>query len=251
MIFYKSDDEIQMMRKSGRIVADVLSHIKKHIKAGMSTLEVENIALDRLKTIAPDAIPSFKGYMGYPASICISINSEVVHGIPSKNKIILDGDIVSIDFGVISNGYHGDSAFSILVGKGSEDTKRLLRVAEESLYEGIKYAKVGGRLHDISYAIQDHAESHGYSVVRDFVGHGIGKNMHESPQVPNFGDKGTGPKILSGMTIAIEPMVNVGGPDVFVLNDGWTAVTSDGSLSAHFEHTIAITDKGTYILTEL
>ncbi len=251
MIFYKTDDEIQIMRKAGRIVADVLSYTKERIKPGLSTAEIELIALDRMKSVAPEAIPSFKGYMGYPASICISINSEVVHGIPSKNKILLDGDLVSIDFGAMSHGYHGDSAFSMVVGKGSEDTKRLVRVAEESLYEGIKQAKVGNRLHDISFAIQDYVESHGYSVVRDFVGHGIGRNMHEAPQVPNYGEKGTGPKIENGMTIAVEPMVNAGNPDVLILNDGWTAVTSDGSLSAHFEHTLAITSKGTYILTEL
>lgn len=251
MIFYKSDDEIQIMRESGRIVADVLAHVKPRIKSGMSTFEVEAIALDRLKSIAPDAVPSFKGYMGYPASICISINSEVVHGIPSKKKIILDGDIVSIDFGIVHKGYNGDAAFSVVVGKGTQEANNLVKVAEESLYEGIKQAKVGKRLHDISSAIQDHVESHGYSVVRDFVGHGIGRNMHEAPQVPNFGEPNTGVKIESGMTIAVEPMVNVGGYDVLVLNDGWTAVTSDGSLSAHFEHTLAITNNGTFILTEL
>ncbi len=251
MIFYKSDDEIELMREAGQIVADVLSYIKPKIRSGMSTAELESIALERLKKVAPDAIPSFKGYMGYPSAMCISINSEVVHGIPSKSKIILEGDIVSVDFGVVYKGYNGDSAFSVVVGKGSQEAHNVVKVAEEALYEGIKHAKVGKRLHDISSAIQDHVESHGYSVVRDFVGHGIGRNMHESPQVPNFGEPGTGVKIESGMTIAIEPMVNTGGHDVMVLNDGWTAVTSDGSLSAHFEHTLAITDKGTFVLTEL
>lgn len=251
MIFYKSEEEIQVMRKAGRIVADVLSHLKGKVRPGMSTADIEAMALERLKNNAPDAIPSFKGYMGYPASICISVNSEIVHGIPSKKKVLLDGDLVSIDFGAMIQGYHGDAAFSMIVGKGSDQAKRLLKIAEESLYEGIKQAKVGNHLHDISFAIQDYVESHGYSVVRDFVGHGIGRNMHESPQVPNYGEKGTGPKIENGMTIAVEPMVNAGSPDVIVLNDGWTAVTSDGSLSAHFEHTLAITSKGTYILTEL
>ncbi len=239
------------MRESGRIVAEVLSCVKSKIKSGISTAELEHVALDRLKSIAPDAVPSFKGYMGYPASICISINSEVVHGIPSKKKIILEGDIVSVDFGVVHKGYNGDAAFSVVVGKGTKEAHNLVRVAENSLYEGIKHARVGNKLHDVSSAIQEYVESYGYSVVRDFVGHGIGKNMHESPQVPNFGEPGTGVKIESGMTIAIEPMVNVGGYDVMVLNDGWTAVTSDGSLSAHFEHTLAITSKGTFVLTEI
>ena len=251
MIFYKSADEIELMRKSGRVVAEVLNYVAERIKPGISTLDVEAYALEKMKSISPEIVPSFKGYMGFPASICVSLNKEVVHGIPSVKRIVKDGDIVSIDFGVFYNGYHGDAAISVIAGKGTEEAKRLLEVTQQSLYEGIKEAKIGNRLFDISAAIQDFVESHGYSVVKDFVGHGIGQNMHESPQVPNFGERGTGIKIADGLTIAIEPMVNAGTSDVDVLSDGWTAVTSDGSLSAHFEHTVAITKNGTFILTEI
>jgi methionyl aminopeptidase len=251
LIFYKSMSEIDVMRKSGRLVALVLDHLSSKVKPGVTTMDLEEIALDLLKTTEPEAIPAFKGYMGYPAALCVSINEEVVHGIPSKQRVIKDGDVVSIDFGVFYRGYAGDAATTVIAGTKTPDTERLLRVTQESLYEGIKYAKVGNYLHDISAAIQEHVESHGYSVVRDLVGHGIGRNMHEAPQVPNFGEKGTGELIKPGLTIAVEPMVTMGSYEVEFLNDGWTAVTSDGSLAAHFEHSLAITSQGTFILTEL
>ena len=251
MIFYKSLDEIRQMRKSGLIVAKVLDQLSKHIKPGVSTLELEKVAEDKMKSLNKDAIAAFKGYMGYPSSLCVSINSEVVHGIPSAKRIIKDGDVVSVDFGVELDGYYGDAAFSKIAGKATEDKERLLKVTEKSLYEGIKEAKVGKRLHDVSAAIQDYVEGFGFGIVRDFVGHGIGKSMHESPQVPNYGEKGTGVLLGDGMTIAIEPMVTMGTSEVRVLNDGWTAVTTDGSIAAHFEHSVAITKDGTIILTEL
>ncbi|MFH1223916.1 MAG: type I methionyl aminopeptidase [Pseudomonadota bacterium] len=251
MIFFKSKEEILRMRESGRIVADVLKHLRGLIKPGISTLELETAAVNRMKEIAPDAVAAFKGYMGFPAALCVSLNSEVVHGIPSAKRFVKDGDIVSVDFGVEYHGYYGDAAISVIAGEGSQEAKRLVRVTEESLYEGIKAARVGNKLFDVSHAIQEYVESYGYSVVREYVGHGIGRSMHESPQVPNFGETGTGLILTDGMTIAIEPMISAGGYDVSVLNDGWTAVTSDGSLSAHFEHSIAITSQGTIILTEL
>lgn len=239
------------MRESGLIVAKVLDHLKKHIKPGISTMDLELIALDKMKSIEPKAKPAFKGYMGYPSALCVSLNSEVVHGIPSEKRIIKDGDIVSIDFGVEHNGYFGDSAFSKIAGTGSEEKVRLLKITENSLYEGLKYAKLGRHLHDISSAIQDYVEGYGFSVVREFVGHGIGRSMHEAPQVPNYGEKDTGVILKEGIVLAIEPMVTNGSHEVKVLKDGWTAVTKDGSLAAHFEHTVAITSDGTIILTEL
>lgn len=251
MIFYKSLDEIRIMRKSGLVVAKVLDHLSKHIKPGISTLELENIAVDKMKSIEKDAVAAFKGYMGYPGSICVSINSEVVHGIPSAKRIIKEGDLVSVDFGVELNGYYGDAAFSKVAGNSNDDKNRLLQVTEQALYEGIKEAKIGNRLYDISASIQDYVEGFGYGIVRDFVGHGIGRNMHESPQIPNYGEKGTGVVLTDGMTLAIEPMVTIGAWQVRVLDDGWTAVTVDGSLAAHFEHSLAITREGTIILTEL
>jgi len=251
MIFYKSLDEIRQMRKSGLIVAKVLDHLHKYIKPGVSTLELENIAVDKMKTIEENAVAAFKGYMGYPGSICVSINSEVVHGIPSAKRVIKDGDLVSIDFGVEFEGYFGDAAFSKVAGSSTDQKDRLLRVTEKSLYEGIKEAKIGNKLHDVSASIQDYVEGFGFGIVRDFVGHGIGRSMHESPQVPNYGEKGTGPVLMDGMTIAIEPMVTLGSWEVKMLDDGWTAVTTDGSLAAHFEHSVAITREGTIILTEL
>ncbi len=251
MIFYKSLDEIRQMRKSGLIVAKVLDHLSKHIKPGVSTLELENIAVDKMRSVEKDAVPAFKGYMGYPSSICVSINSEVVHGIPSAKRILRDGDIVSVDFGVEFDGYYGDAAFSKVAGNSTDDKNRLLQVTERSLYEGIKEAKIGNKLHDISAAIQDYVEGYGYGIVRDFVGHGIGRSMHESPQIPNYGEKGTGVVLNDGMTLAVEPMVTTGSWQVRMLDDGWTAVTMDGSLAAHFEHSLAITREGTIILTEL
>ena len=252
MILYKSNVEIDAMRKSGRIVAEVLAYLSRLVKPGTSTWDLEEAANDYLRTNYPKAIPAFKGYMDYPASLCVSINHEVVHGIPSKTKIIKDGDIVSIDYGVIFDGYAGDSAITVPAGNNiSGQALELMRVTQDSLMEGIKHARVGAYLHDISWAIQSYIENRGYSVVRDLVGHGIGQSMHEDPQVPNFGEKGTGVLIKPGLTIAIEPMVAVGGYEIDFLNDGWTAVTRDGSLSAHFEHTIAVTSQETFILTEL
>lgn len=251
MIFYKSLDEIRQMRKSGLIVAKVLDHLSKHIKPGMTTLELDTIAVDKMKSIESGAVAAFKGYMGYPGSICVSLNSEVVHGIPSAKRIIKDGDLVSIDFGVEFEGYYGDAAFSKIAGNSTEEKDRLLRVTEKSLYEGIKEAKIGNKLHDISASIQDYVEGFGFGIVRDFVGHGIGRSMHESPQIPNYGEKGTGPVLTDGMTLAIEPMVTLGSWEVRMLDDGWTAVTADGSLAAHFEHSVAVTREGTIILTEL
>lgn len=251
MIFYKSMQEIDLMRKSGRIVASVLDHLSSRVKPGTTTWDLELVALDHLNTKYPQAIPAFKGYMGYPTALCVSINEEVVHGIPSKTRVIKEGDLVSIDFGVFYEGYVGDSAISVVAGHGSKEVLDLLKVTRDSLYEGIKQAKVGNYLHDISFAVQDYVESKGYSVVRELVGHGIGKSMHEAPQVPNFGEKGTGIIIKPGLTIAVEPMVTAGSYEVEFLNDGWTAVTSDGSLAAHFEHSLAITSQGTIILTEL
>ncbi|MCX6113293.1 MAG: type I methionyl aminopeptidase [Proteobacteria bacterium] len=251
MILYKSMSEIDTMRKSGHIVALVLDHLSSIVRPGITTWDLEEAALDFLKATEPSAIPAFKGYMGYPTSLCVSINDEVVHGIPSKKRIIKEGDVVSIDFGVFYNGYAGDAATTIIAGKGTPEAENLLKITRESLYEGIKHAKVGNYLHDISAAIQEYVEDHGYSVVRELVGHGIGQSMHEAPQVPNFGEKGTGIIIRPGLTIAVEPMVTTGNYDVVFLNDGWTAVTTDGSLAAHFEHSLAITSQGTFILTEL
>jgi len=239
------------MRKSGLIVAKVLDHLSKQIRPGISTLELDKIAVDKMKSIEKGAVAAFKGYMGYPSSVCISINSEVVHGIPSAKRIIKDGDVVSIDFGVEFDGYFGDAAFSKVAGSSNEQKDRLLKVTEKALYEGIKEAKIGNKLHDVSAAIQDYVEDFGFGIVRDFVGHGIGRSMHESPQIPNYGEKGTGPVLTDGMTLAIEPMVTLGSWEVKMLDDGWTAVTVDGSLAAHFEHSIAVTREGTIILTEL
>ena len=251
MILYKSMSEIDTMRKSGHIVAQVLDHLSSKIKPGISTWDLEEAALDYLKTKTPEAIPAFKGYMGYPAALCVSINDEVVHGIPSRKRMIKDGDVVSIDFGVFYNGYAGDAATTVIAGSGTPEAQKLLKVTKDSLYEGIKYAKPGNHLHDVSAAIQSYVEGHGYSVVRELVGHGIGQEMHEAPQVPNFGEKGTGVVIRPGLTIAVEPMVTTGSYEVEFLNDGWTVVTRDGSLAAHFEHSLAITGEGTFILTEL
>ncbi len=252
MILYKSNTEIDIMRKSGRIVAEVLDHLAHMVKPGLSTWDLEEAAEEYLKLNYPKAIPAFKGYMDYPASICVSINEEVVHGIPSRTKLIKDGDIVSIDYGVFYDGYAGDAAITVSAGKNvSKDAFELMKVTQECLVEGIKSARVGAHLHDISHAIQTYVENRGYSVIRDLVGHGIGQSMHEAPQVPNFGEKGSGVVIKPGLTIAIEPMIAIGGYEVDFLNDGWTVVTRDGSLSAHFEHTIAVTNQGAFVLTEL
>jgi methionyl aminopeptidase len=236
------------MRRAGRMVAEILQLLREKVRPGITTLELDRLA--EQQCIKWKARPAFKGYGGFPFTICASPNEQVVHGF-SNSQPLVDGDIISIDFGLIIDGFYGDSAVTIPVGEISEDAADLLRVTEESLHCGIAAALAGAHLSDVSNAVQTNVESAGYSVVRDFVGHGIGRQLHEDPQVPNFGVPGRGPRLKSGMTIAIEPMVNAGRADVKVLSDGWTAVTVDGRLSAHFEHTIAITENGPEILTRL
>ncbi len=236
------------MRLAGKITREVLELVRSQVKPGVTTYDLEKAAADRLKELGVKA--AFKGYHGYPCVLCTSVNSEVVHGIPSAKRVLKQGDIVSVDFGVVVDGYYGDSAITVPVGKIDDDTARLLQVTERSLKAGIAAVKPGARLGDVGAAVQGVVESEGFSVVRDFVGHGIGSQMHEDPQVPNFGEAGRGMKLKVGMVIAIEPMVNAGGPDVLVLDDGWTAVAKDGSMSAHFEHTVAVTEAGARILTE-
>ncbi len=247
MITIKSRTEIEKMRAAGKITGDVLKVIEQHIKPGVSTAYLDKIARDYIASHG--ATPSFLNYNGFPAGICASPNDWVVHGIPSKDIILADGDIISIDVGACKDGYHGDAARTYPVGKISAEAQRLIDVTKQSFFEGIKYAVHGAKLGDVSAAIQEYVESNGYSVVRDLVGHGIGKNMHEDPNVPNFGHKGRGLKLASGMTLAIEPMVNAGGYEVCVLDDDWTVVTEDGSLSAHYENTILIKQGECEILT--
>lgn len=248
MIILKSEREIKYMRDAGRIVAETLQEVKKAVRPEITTLELDQLAEDYIKSCG--AIPTFKGYHGFPGNICASVNEQVVHGIPSVKKL-KNGDTVSIDIGAVINGYHGDAALTLPVGEIDIEVKNLLKVTQESLDKGIEKAIAGNRLSDISHAVQTHAEKHGYGVVRDYVGHGIGRNMHEDPQIPNYGIPGHGPRLKPGMTLAIEPMINMGTHAVNVLNDGWTVVTADGKPSAHFEHTIAITPDGPEILTRL
>jgi methionyl aminopeptidase len=248
VIILKSPLEIEKMRVSCRMVAEVLELLKEAVRPGVTTLALNELAEN--EALKQGAKPAFKGYSGYPFSLCCSINDQVVHGMPN-NRELRDGDILSIDYGVLYNGYYGDAAVTLAVGEIPVKARSLLKVTEESLFAAIAAAIESNRLSDISYAVQSHVEAFGFSVVRDFVGHGIGKSLHESPQVPNFGLPGRGMRLKSGMVLAIEPMVNEKGPDVKVLGDGWTAVTCDGGLSAHFEHTVAITDKGPEILTKL
>jgi methionyl aminopeptidase len=248
-IMIKTPQEIEKMRRSGQVVREVLEHVRKFVKAGASTQDLENAAAEKMNELG--AKPAFKGYRGYPCVLCTSVNDEVVHGIPSAKRVLKDGDIVSIDTGVIIDGYYGDSATTIAVGgKVPQRTLKLLEVTQASLDRGIEAIKPGATLGDVGAAVQEAVEAEGFSVVRDFVGHGIGTRLHEDPQVPNFGRRGQGQKLREGMVIAIEPMVNAGRPDVQVLSDGWTAVTQDGSLSAHFEHTVAVTAEGAEILTQ-
>ncbi|NLJ97298.1 MAG: type I methionyl aminopeptidase [Clostridiales bacterium] len=248
-ISIKSDKEIELMRKSGSILAHVLKELEEYIKPGITTLDIDKKCYDIIKSY--NCIPSFLNYNGFPGSLCVSINDEVVHGIPNKEHILRDGDIVSLDCGVIYEGYHSDAARTIPVGEISKEAEKLIEVTRQSFYEGIKHAKAGKHLHNISSAIQAYVESFGFSVVRDLVGHGIGKNLHEEPQIPNFKQKNRGPRLAPGMTLAIEPMVNVGRYDVYWLDDDWTVVTGDGSLSAHYENTILITDGDAEILTKI
>jgi methionyl aminopeptidase len=247
VIVCRSAAELERMRAAGRLVGEVLTALTPRVAPGVTTAELDEIA-EKMITDA-GAIPAFKGYHGYPATICASINEEVIHGIPSGQRVLREGDVLSIDVGASLEGYFGDSAITLPVGQVSEEAARLLTVTEEALYKAIDVAKPGGRVSDIGHAVQKHVEAYGFSVVREFVGHGIGQRMHEEPQVPNYGDAGRGPRLAEGMVLAIEPMVNAGKPAVKVLSDGWTAVTRDKSLSAHFEHTVAITASGAWILT--
>lgn len=249
MVTIKSHREIELMRKAGKLLAQTHEEMAKAIKPGMSTWEVNKIGEDIIRSFG--CIPSFLNYNGFPASICVSVNDEVVHGIPSKKRIIKDGDIVSLDAGLIYEGYHSDAARTVLVGNVSEEARLLVERTKQSFFEGIKNAKAGNHLHDISNAIGDYCESFGYGVVRDLVGHGIGTNLHEDPQIPNFRQRRRGIKLQAGMTLAIEPMVNAGTYDVYWQDDDWTVVTGDGSLSAHYENTILITDGEPEILTIL
>ena len=243
----KSEREIELMRESGRILSIVHTELAKMIKPGISTLDIDKRCYEIIRDF--NCIPSFLNYQGYPASVCVSVNDEVVHGIPNKNRILKDGDLVSLDAGVIYKGYHSDAARTVAVGEVSAEWKRLMDVTKQSFFEGIKYAKPGYRIGDISGAIQDYAESFGYSLVRELVGHGVGRELHEDPQVPNFRTKRKGIRLEPGMTLAIEPMVNMGHYDVNWLDDGWTVVTADGSPSAHYENTILITDGEPELLT--
>jgi methionyl aminopeptidase len=249
VIVCRSKAELERMREAGRLVGEVLTELSAQVAPGVSTADLD--ALAEKLMVAAGGTPAFKGYHGYPASICASINDEVIHGIPSGRRLLQEGDIVSIDVGVSLDGYFGDSAITLPVGTVSEEAATLLRVTEESLQKAIERVRPGGRVSDIGHVVQRHVESYGFSVVREFVGHGIGQKMHEEPQVPNYGEPGRGPRLAEGMVIAIEPMVNAGKPAVKVLGDGWTAVTKDGSLAAHFEHTVAITANGPLVLTAL
>lgn len=246
MIYIKSDAEIAVMEKAGRIVAETLAKIEEVVKPGITTKELDRIAEEYI--VSCGARPSFKGHYGYPAAICSSINEEVVHGIPGE-KILQEGDIVSIDCGACYEGFHGDAARTFPVGKISDEAKKLIEVTRDSFFEGLKYAVVGNRIGDISYAVQTYAESNGFSVVRDYVGHGVGRKMWEEPPVPNFGKPGKGLKLVKGLVIAVEPMINEGTYAVKELSDGWTVVTHDGKISAHYENTIAILENGPKILT--
>ena len=252
MIYLKNKEEIQKMQSAAQVVVEALRKMRENVVPGVSTWDLDRIAEDL--AVSKGAKPAFKGYSSYPASVCFAVNSEVVHGIPSKKNVLKEGDIVGLDFGVILDGFYGDSAITVPVGGISPEAEKLLSVTEESLMRGIKEARPGNRLYDISAAIQDYVEGEGFSVVRSFVGHGIGKKLHEDPQVPNFvpdnGNNGRGMKLKPGMVMAIEPMVNIGRPDVKILKDGWTAVTVDGTLSAHFEHTVAVTENGPLVLTQ-
>ena len=246
MIILKSPDEVKKIERAGRIVAEVLQELKEQVKPGVTTLDLDRIAEAGIRKRGGQ--PAFKGYRGFPATLCASVNDEIVHGIPSK-RTLQEGDIIGLDLGSIVEGYYGDSAITVAVGAVRPEVKRLVQVTEESLYRGIEQMRVGNRLSDISNAVQTHVEAAGYSVVKDFVGHGIGQALHEEPQLPNFGKPGQGPRLRAGMVLAIEPMVNMGKDGIRVLSDHWTAVTEDGSLSAHFEHTVAITETGPVILT--
>ncbi|MEW6054500.1 MAG: type I methionyl aminopeptidase [Nitrospirota bacterium] len=247
MVILKSPEEIEKMSLSCLIVARTLDYLRDKIKPGITTRTIDQLVESFIRD--HEALPAFKGYRGYPASICASVNEEIIHGIPN-NRELEDGDILGIDLGVYKDGFYGDAAFTFPIGEIDQEAERLLRVTEESLYLGIENARAGKRVSDISHSIQTHIESNGFSVVRAFVGHGIGRNLHEDPQIPNFGLPGRGARLQPGMTLAIEPMVNEGGHEVVILEDGWTAVTMDGRRSAHFEHTVLVTADKPVILTK-
>ena len=247
MIVCRSAAELEKMRGAGRLVGEVLTALSAMVTPGVATADLDALAEKMIADAG--ATPAFKGYHGYPATICASVNEEVIHGIPSGRRVLAEGDIISIDVGASLGGYFGDSAITLPVGRVSEEAALLLRVTEEALHKAIDCVRPGGRLYDIGHAVQQHVEAHGFSVVREFVGHGIGASLHEEPQIANYGEPGRGPRLAEGMTLAIEPMVNAGKPAVKVLADGWTAVTRDRSLSAHFEHTVAVTAGEPWILT--
>lgn len=245
----KSEREIELMREAGKILAKTHNELEKALKPGMTTWDIDHLGEEIIRSYG--CIPSFKNYCGYPASICVSVNNEVVHGIPSKKRVIQEGDIVSLDAGVIYKGYHSDAARTHGVGEISKEAKQLIEVTRQSFFEGIKYAKAGNHLNDISTAVQAYAEKFGYGVVRDLVGHGIGEHLHEDPEVPNFARRRKGIRLQAGMTLAVEPMINIGRPGVRWLDDEWTVVTEDGSLSAHYENTILVGEDGPEILSLL
>jgi methionyl aminopeptidase len=246
-ILLKTAAEIEKMRRSGEVLRQVHDAIRPVVQSGATTMDLENAAAAKISELR--AIAAFKGYHGFPAVLCTSVNNEVVHGIPSTKRVLHPGDIISIDCGVIVDGFYSDCAVTYPVGEPSSGTRKLLEITQASLDRAIEAAQPGGRLGDISWAVQEICEAAGFGVVREFVGHGIGRSMHEDPQVPNFGPKGKGPRLKAGMVLAIEPMINAGGPEVKVLPDGWTTITVDGSYSAHFEHTVAITKDGPLVLT--
>ncbi|KXS45786.1 MULTISPECIES: type I methionyl aminopeptidase [unclassified Candidatus Frackibacter] len=248
MIIRKSERELALMRDAGRIVAETHAYLAEEVTPGITTEEIDRMAEEFI--LKHDAKPAFKGYQGFPSTVCVAINEQVVHGIPDSRRL-KSGEIIGLDIGAIKSGYYGDAAQTLAVGEVSDEAQRLMRVTKESLLAGIEAAVEGNRLSDISHAVQSHVEAAGFSVVRNFVGHGIGSKMHEAPQLPNFGAPGNGPILKSGMTLAIEPMVNVGDYRVETLDDGWTVVTKDRELSAHFEHTVAITESGPQILTKI
>lgn len=248
MISVKNSDQIKLMKEAGRITGEALYLAGEKVRAGMTTKQLDTIIRQHIESRG--ARPSFLGYGGFPGSACISINNQVIHGIPGS-RVIEDGDIVKVDVGAFYKGYHGDSANTFAVGNVSAEAKKLIEVTKQSFWAGIAEAKPGNRVGDIGFAVQSYVEANGFSVVRRYVGHGVGAELHESPEVPNFGTKGRGVRLYAGMTIAVEPMVNVGSPDVHELSDKWTVVTADGSLSAHYEHSIAITDDGVIVLTKV
>jgi len=249
MIVLKSAEEIGRMRRAARYAMEVLVALKESVKADVRTADLEAACVEMVQKRA-DMKAAFKGYNGFPYALCVSVNDEVVHGMPSF-RVLKEGDIVSLDFGAIYKGFYGDAAITYPVGRISDDAEKLLRVTRESLYKGIEEVREGNRLHDVSFAIQSYVEAQGFSVVREFVGHGIGMHLHEEPQIPNFGVKGTGVRLKRGMVFAIEPTINAGGSEIIIKENGWTAATKDGRLSAHFEHTVALTEKGPEILSVL